>query len=249
MVAGYNVQYFPVDLEQGLLCGFPDGYMFAVAVPIPVGKLDDALQFQLSTISDDELEVPVHSHLAVSWSAVNYIQGSRRTPDLNELSLAWTTIHETGMPLSHMPVKETASDGTTAVTVRRFHYHLVVGFVMRHMMGVLTRLARRGLVGAATSQGWDEGYPDAPEYRAMLLQSGPEFQPIELSFVDELGTRRLMYQDFLPPGGLSVIKENLSISGEQAEKLIREVQAWSADYMQTFEQAMEDALREVRERP
>lgn len=234
----YNIRYLPVSGDAAVLCGFPDGFMMTVAVPVAVKSLESVRR--LIGTFNTQFELHTNAFACVSWCAVNYVVGRNPNVEFTRNGLARKFVNETGMPLTHLPEIETASNGSQAATVRGFRYLLVVSCVWRELESVLAGLAKVGLIAPAVSGGYEEGLPTAPEYAALIFQAGLEFQTVNFSYLDASGTRRTTYQDF---AGERLLAEwrRVALNAESEEEIrrkINEVEDFSTGYLSRFNAAL-----------
>jgi hypothetical protein len=155
---------------------------------------------------------------------------------LRDLPLLLKTVSASGMPVTQLPTIESSSDGTRAVTVRGFHYYLLVSCVWRDLQAVLELLHMIKAIGPACGSEWEEESPFAPEYAAMVFQAGIERGPIEVSFMDAAQTRhrpsRLRSPKHPPcDGGRGWM------AAPDVMRQIEEVERFSADYESDFARA------------
>jgi len=239
----YNARYVPVgNTDAALLCGFPDGYMVTIACFLPVSRMRAVLDLQRRSKSDPLFPRSLHFTAAIAWTAVNYLLDRNPRLSLDPLAMLTHWVGNSGMPVTHLPVVETAPNGSQAITCRGLHYYLLAGCVWRDLEASIAYLHKFGLVGPASDGPWEERPPLAPEYGAVVFQSGIEVQPVEVSFMDRDQTRRVLHLDFAPESYIPLMPSLLSSTTDEVDRQVEAVEHFSHDYMQRLQGGLQQAM-------
>ena len=204
----YNVEYLPNQPDTYLMCGIPDGFFRSLAVPLPVHMLRPAFNCHISLQKDSHIHTGIASAVHMTSSVVNYVVGKNNDVLSNPNHIFLKTIQDLGRPPQYQPVEEYADDGSSAITNRREHYMLVVGFTLRDMDRVVEVLLSFGLIGDRSERLSNDDFPHAPEYAGVILQSGLEVQPIEFNYFDEHQRRRTYYHQFSELRNVDQLKQS-----------------------------------------
>jgi hypothetical protein len=176
---------------------------------------------------DPKIHAGVVCGIHLCSSVVNYVVGKNSDVLSNPNHIFLKTIHDLGRPPQFQPVEESADDGSSAITNRREHYLLVIGFTLRDMDRVVEVMHSYGLIGDRDQRLTNDDYPHAPEYAAVVVQSGLETQPIEFNYYDEEQRRRTYYHQFSEFRNVAQIKESEGVDArpliEQAELAMEEM--------------------------
>lgn len=217
-----------VFVETGAATGatmvcYPDGLLLTLLVPVPVRRLETCAALIRDLEEAPDLLASVSSELRCGWSVVNHIAGRSVVADLPHSAIDELTYREMGLPTFEPAQTETRRDGSSAVTVRRRHYELVVNLFFCDLPLVLAKFNEHGLLAVRTTVGTTirDEWPFAPEYSAVVLPAifGPRVQ--QLVFFDEARTRRVVY-----PGPIRAIDtDSNSVEAQQ----IRGVQELVSD--------------------
>ena len=223
----YNLEYLPNQPESYILCGIPDGFFRSLAVPLPVHMLRKAYNYHVDLQRDPKIHAGVACGIHLCSSVVNYVVGKNSDVLSNANQIFVKTIHDLGRPPQFQPVEESADDGSSAITNRREHYLLVIGFTLRDMDRVVEVMHSYGLIGDRDQRLTNDDYPHAPEYAAVVVQSGLETQPIGFNYYDEEQRRRTYYHQFSELRNVEQLKESEGVDPkpliEQAESAMEEM--------------------------
>ena len=182
----------PMDTTEGWnFVFYPDGFMMAVACPVPVCRLAGLPDVMRDIDGDDRIAAYVNGNVQLRWSVVNYIEGLNEEPMTDTLSADLFTMKQTGLPPFEKAVWETNSDGVRALTVRRRNYVLTITACLGDIELVISHLVRHGLIG---SGGDRESYacPDAHEFTGLVAAASTFSRLKRLNKFDERKTRRLV---------------------------------------------------------
>ena len=192
----YNLQYVPTSDEFPTMAAFPDGFLKTLICPIPVSKLREAYNFIKSLDQDLSIETGITGYLTLTTSVVNYVKGKNEGIASDSETLFLHTYKELGITPIGMPEWQTASDGSEALTVRRYHYILVLNIFFRESYKVIDRLHDFGLIGNSNERAKTDHYPSSSEYSVIYLQNMLAVHPIHFSYFDPLNRRRTFYEQF-----------------------------------------------------
>jgi hypothetical protein len=195
--ARFSVRYTDDTETRPLAAYFPDGRLKTIVYPIPVSMLRQAVAFHRELEQAPQINTSVGGYLVKGMSVVNFVEGA--IPDFIQTPLDLFTYSgaQLGLPALEMPVWETPAKGPSALTLRRMHYLHVVTTPFRDLLRVLEALCRHGLIGRATTD-IREGYPDAPEFRALVMPAGYDFLGKDIQYFDPVRQRRLFYPQICP---------------------------------------------------
>jgi hypothetical protein len=119
--SNYPITVAESDARQASAFYLPDGWLRTLLVPVAPGQLPEFLDWHLSLSNDPEVSAPLTGSVALAFNAVNYIEG-RWQDGLDPGYLAFRSAAMTRTPLSGPVLRETAGDGSAALTVRRVAY-------------------------------------------------------------------------------------------------------------------------------
>jgi len=177
--------------------GLPDGPMLLLMQPLPVQALRRACDLRARLRKDPRIGAGVHGLLATSFSVVNYITGKSQPPvaELREVD-RWT-VETTGMlPFAHAS-REQGSDGTSALTVRRCHYNLLIECFLRDVPALIDHLVVCNLTSTSAPDPGSYAHPTAPEWGCLVLPGTLAAVEYELAVWDAGRTRRLVFDRVL----------------------------------------------------
>jgi len=192
----YNLQYVSTQEKFGTVVAFPDGFSKTLICPVPISKLRDAFNLIKSLDQDLSIETGIMGYLNLTQSVVNYVKGKNEGIVSDPTSLFIHTYDEMGTAPLGFPKWETASDGSEALTVKRYHYVLVLDLYFRETYKVIERLHSFGLIGNSNEHTKTDHYPSSSEYLSVILPGGLALQPIHFSGFDPLSRRRTFYEKF-----------------------------------------------------
>ena len=145
----------------------------------------------------------------------------------------------TGLPPVAMPVWETGNGGTRALTVHRHVYIYNVTFPFREIDRVIGHLHGYGLVGSAQNGESFDTPPDAPEFAAVILQTGLELSPIHFSYFDRGLKRRTFYEQFSDMDALASMIDDPG--EEEVARMLRAAESVSLKVADEFDRVLRDA--------
>jgi hypothetical protein len=186
----FNLRVISGGPDTPCVVGLPDGAFMAVVCPVPVLMLRAVPLAFAAMDQDASIAAVVAGHLSLALTVVNYAEG--RCPGIPDAPdrLYYKALIESGLSPIEVPIWETGKDGTRALTLRRVNYLLVVTCTLRDVTRVVGHLAEAGLI--ARGSGRSEGYPDAPEYGALVMPSSNELTE-NFWFTDAAASRRVFF--------------------------------------------------------
>ena len=191
----YNVRYLNTIREAHQICTFPDGWLKTIAIPIPISKARDVAACHNTMNADPEIQTSISGYLQLNVSAVNYLEGRNAEYASSATDLYLRSLHQYGIIPQEIPVWETASDGSRALTLRRAHYTYIATFSFREIDKIIKHLYDHDIISLSSAQA-NERQTDGPEFCATIMQAGLEIAHINYSFFDEGHTRRVFYDRF-----------------------------------------------------
>ena len=180
---------------------------------------------------DEQIHAGIAGDIHLCPSVVNYVVGKNSEELTNSSHPFLRTIQQLGRPPLSQPAEETANDGSSAITIRRDHYLLAIGFSLRDMDRVVEVMHSYGLIGDRDQRLTNDDYPHAPEYAAVILQSGLETQPIQYNYFDEEQRRRTYYHQFSELRNIAQVKET---EGIDPRPLIEQAEAATDEMFKCF---------------
>ena len=227
----YNLEYLPNQPESYALCGIYDGFLRALAVPLPVHMLRKAYGCHIELQEDKKIHTGISSKIHLCPSIVNYVVGKNSEELSNPSHLFLRTIQQLGRPPLSQPIEESMSDGTSVITIQRNHYLLVVLFTLRDMDRIVEVMHSRGLIGDRDQRLTNDDYPHAPEYAAVIVQSGLETKSIQYNYFDEEQRRRTYYHQFSKLRRIDQIEQS---EGIDPKPLIAQAEAATDEMFKCF---------------
>jgi hypothetical protein len=123
----YQVKY--QEEVEGLynVCFLPDGAFRTIAFPVSVKGLRGVREWLEDIAENDDLAYPFSAEAKLIFQAVNYIEGKAPEWTQNESVLFGHSVTDTGLLPQAFPVREGASNGSAAWTLRRELYYVFIG--------------------------------------------------------------------------------------------------------------------------
>jgi hypothetical protein len=163
--SNYPITVAEADARQPSAFYLPDGWLRTLLVPVAPGQLPELLDWHLSLTNDPGVSAPLTGSVVLALNAVNYIEG-RWQGGLDPGYLAFRSAAMTRTPLTSPVLRETAGDGSAALTVRRVAYVYRCTAFLRDIPYLAGSLHAAGLL------------PGEPDRRAAVL-------PAELALAAE----------------------------------------------------------------
>jgi len=190
----YNIKYIPQQKESPSICFFPDGYMKAVCLPIPISKLRELQEFHIALNEDQSIRCGCRGYVKLNYSVVNYVEGRNGTQYEDPEWITAASCFLWGIPPIQLPVREQANDGTAAWTTRRIHYLYKANVFLRDLERFLERLYQHGLLGSANDE--SEKWPNSTEDCAVVLPLGLDVIEGQFQWFNSDRSRRTTYTSF-----------------------------------------------------
>lgn len=143
--SNYPITVAEYDARQASAFYLPDGWLRTLLVPVAPGQLPELLDWHLSLSKDPEVSSPLTGSVALAFNAVNYIEG-RWQGGLDPGYLAFRSAAMTRTPLTGPVLRETAGDGSAALTVRRVAYAYRCTAFLRDIPNLASSLHATGLL-------------------------------------------------------------------------------------------------------
>jgi hypothetical protein len=136
----YPVNVAEIGRDVPTACYMPDGWLLTLMIPIPVDRLGDAIQFHLNMANDQLLGTSQSGSITLQHQIINYVEG--RSPDGcgDPLALVSRHLGSCNTPLTAPPVREEATDGSAAWTLRRMAYLYRCTCFLRDVPRVMEKL-------------------------------------------------------------------------------------------------------------
>lgn len=221
-------------------CGIPDGALRTIVFPIAVRNLQPVRQWIQDVVDESPLAYPITVEAKLVFQALNYLEG--KTPEwTSQKAVAFNqSVAETGLVPQGFPVREEASDGSAAWTLRREVYFLFIGLPFAGLTDFLTRMASAsGPIRSITD-------PDLRfELRPIVMPSAFELQTESVALWDTARTTRSFLQ-FAPPGQPTAVPkvEDVVKAERSAPATLAKVESISADIVAAIEQIFQQVTDE-----
>jgi hypothetical protein len=123
----YQLRY--QEQVEGLynFCGLPDGAFRTIAFTVSVQGLRGVREWLEDIAKNEDLIYPFSAEAKLIFQAVNYIEGKAPEWTQNESVLFGHSVTDTGLVPQALPVREEASNGSAAWTLRRELYYVFIG--------------------------------------------------------------------------------------------------------------------------
>lgn len=231
-----NVVEQPENIRT--FCGIPDGAFRTIVFPIAVRNLRPVRQRIHEIVEESRVTYPVAVEAKLVVQAINYVEG--KAPD-------WTTqepiafnqsVIETGLAPYGLPVREVASDGAAAWTMRREIYFLFITLPFAGLTDFLSRTAsENGPIRAASD-------PDLRfELRPVVIPAAFEMQTESMALWDPKRTTRSFLQ-FARSGEAKTVRtaEQYIDAETNASSTLAKVEAISGDVVAAVDEIFERAM-------
>jgi hypothetical protein len=197
----YPIRVADPDPYQPHVLHLPDGWLKSILVPVAPEQLPALLTWHMSLADDPELGASQTGAVSLAFNAINYVEGRCADGLDDAASLLVRSLLTSNTPLKAEIVRECASDGTAAWTVRRDAYLYRCTAFLRDVPRVVELLSKAGLLS------------DDPDLCASVV-------PAELMFM----SREARWWSMKNECRISWAFEN-----DQPEQLIRDVGATLED--------------------
>ena len=213
-------------------CGIPDGALRTIVFPIAVRNLRPVRQWIQDIIDESPLAYPITVEAKLVFQALNYLEGKAPEWTSQEAVAFNQSVVETGLAPQGFPVREEASDGSAAWTLRREIYFLFIGLPFAGLTDFLSRMATaNGPIRTAADPAFRF------ELRPIVLPAGFEFQAESLTLWDKARATR-SFLKFAPPGEANDVPkvEDVMTAERLAHSNLAKVEAISNDVVTAIEQ-------------
>lgn len=142
----YQLKYQEQPENFYTFCGLPDGAFCTIAFPVNAQNLRNIRQTfkdweDIRSVVNKNLPYPFSVEAKLVSQAVNYIEGKAPEWTKNPIRLFLNSLTETGLVAQDFPVREQASDGSAAWTLKRELYYLFISLPFAGLSNFLERLA------------------------------------------------------------------------------------------------------------
>lgn len=192
-----NLRVFPHREDDAVGGDFPDGHLVSLVMPVPADRLMALFDLHKALQNDAAIRTPIDAYVRYAFSTVNYLEGHNHPMLAHPAGLVLHHVNALGTPAAEMPLRELDEEGTAAWTLQRGHYLYVAHCRLREVERLIGRLAQAGFIGAAGTG--KEGWPNGPEFGAVLLPFGYEYAAANAWWFDKARSRRLFYPRFADP--------------------------------------------------
>ena len=181
----YQLTYLEQPESLYSFCGVPDGAFRTIAFPVNIKHLRGVRKGLEDLAKTRNPPYPFSAEAKLVFQAVNYIEG--KAPEWSRIdgTVFRHSLTDTGMVPHGLPVREVASDGSAAWTLRRDLYYLFVCLPFAGLNHFLELLASpRGPVRKQTDE------PLRGELQPIILPAGIETQVERIALSDRGKTIR-----------------------------------------------------------
>jgi hypothetical protein len=123
----YQVKYQQEVKGLYNVCFLPDGAFRTIAFPVSVRNLRSLREWLEDVAESDDLTYPFSVEAKLIFQVVNYIEGKAPEWTQNESVVFGHSVSDTGLLPQAFPVREVASNGSSAWTLRRELYYVFIG--------------------------------------------------------------------------------------------------------------------------
>lgn len=213
-------------------CGIPDGAFRTIVFPIAVRNLRPMRQWVQDIVDESPLAYPITVEANLVFQALNYLEGKAPEWTSREAVAFNQSVVETGLAPQGFPVREAASDGSAAWTLRREIYFMFIRLPFAGLTDFLSRMASvNGPIRTAAD-------PDFRfELRPIVIPAAFEVQTDSLALWDKARTTRSFLKFAAPGEANDVPKVDDVVATERlATATLAKVEAISSDVVTAIEQ-------------
>ena len=124
--ARYQLGYVPQPAEAYAFFGVPDGAFRTIAFIATAKNLRPIRNWIRDAIASHQPDFPISAEAHLVVQVVNYVEGKAQDWTANAPRCYHQSLLDTGLAPLAMPVREQASDGTAAWTIRRLTYAVFI---------------------------------------------------------------------------------------------------------------------------
>ncbi len=183
-----NVRVVPTAEDVPSAWYYPDGPTRDIWLPIPTHRMRDLAGLHCVLAGIQKIGAGLRGSFILGTSVVNYVEGRNGAQFEDPGLLCIDVLQQLGLPPVELPVRQQPQTGPAVWTVQRLHYFYRLTGFLRDMPVLLEALHMLGFIG---TPGASTGWPDAPEYAAIVL--APELAGVmdHLAWFDPDHTRRI----------------------------------------------------------
>ena len=227
----YQLSY--QEQVEGLynFCGLPDGAFRTIAFPVSVQGLRGVREWLENIAENDNLIYPFSAEAKLIFQAVNYIEGKAPEWTQNESVLFGHSVTDTGLVPKALPIREVASNGSAAWTLRREIYYVFIRLPFAGLTHFLELLSSsKGPVRKQTDE-FLRG-----ELQSIVMPVAFEVQVESFSTTDKGKTTRTSL--FFEKSDQTASVEKVRMSELSAEDDLNAAESISSAVVSTFEKLM-----------
>ena len=230
--SAYQVTVVEQPENAYTFCGIPDGTFRTIIFPIAVRNLRPVRKWMQDIVEESPLAYPITVDAKLIFQALNYLENKAPEWTTQEVVAFNQSVSETGLAPKGFPVREVASDGSVAWTLRRDIYFLFIGLPFAVLTDFLSRMASENGPIRTVSD------PDFRfELRPIVIPAGFELQTESLTIWDEARTTRSFIQFVTPGEAKDVPTVETVMDAERAEPAtLAKAEAISSDVVTAVEQ-------------
>lgn len=234
----YQVTVVEQPEKGNSYCGIPDGAFRTIVFPIAVRNLRPVRQWIREIVEESPLPYPIVVEAKLVFQALNYVEGKAPEWTTQEPVAFHQSLLETGLAPYGFPIREVASDGSAAWTLRRAVYFLFIGLPFAGLTDFLARMATgNGPIRTVSAPALRF------EWRPLVALGAFERQTESLAIWDGARTTRSFLQ-FALPGEEKVVPtvEQILEAERNAGAILAKAEAISSEVVAASEQFLETVL-------
>lgn len=222
----YKLTFLPHTNDVPSLLGLPDGFFTTIAIPIHVSQLRTAMHSINELCRDGALTTPLYAQAHRVIQAINYVEGKDSAESTDPDNLFVPNFLDTGLLPLAMPLREVASDGSSAWTIRR-HIYVICIHVPFSVLGLaLDWLAENSELIQKNREG-EESENKPFGMRPFVMPAGLDALGVEVKYWDKRRTTRLVWN-------FSDVKVDASTPNKLARELEPQMQERSILAVENF---------------
>ena len=190
--ARYQLGYNPQPADSHAFFGVPDGAFRTIAFIATAKDLRPIRKWIRDAIASHQPAFPVSAHAHLVVQVVNYVEGRAHGWTADAPRCYYQSLLDTGLAALAMPVREQASDGTAAWTIRRLTYAIFINVPFVGLTEFLHSI--EAVDGFVRPIG---GAPLRSEFRPVIFPQGLDVQAPSISTWD---TERSALSTLVFPG-------------------------------------------------
>ena len=235
----YQITLVEQPEDAYTLCGIPDGAFRTIVFPLAVYNLRPVREWIQDIVDESPLAYPVYVEAKLIFQALNYLEGKAPEWTTREAVVFDHSVKETGLAPLGFPVREVASDGSAAWTLRREIYFLFIRLPFAGLTDFLSRMASTDGPICTTED------PDFRfELRPIVIPAGLELQTESMAFWDRGRTTRSLLQFALPGDVKRVPTIEEAIAAERlAPATLAKAEAISSDVVKAIDQILLEIIQ------